>query len=228
MSTAHNTMATGKTKNTFVERAIEALLWNFRYVVVLTVIGLLISCLVIILIGLAEVINVTGEFITHFFEHGLHFEPIYSTVLLGVITAVDDFLLGVVLLIFGLGTYDLFISHIDPAESQSDLRPDWLVFGSIDELKSVLGKVILMIMAINFLKFVIRIEHSPEPLSMLYIGGGIALIALALKWGHEDGGHSEHAHDIARTTMESRMARKQGVPAPQGGDHGDSHGSGHH
>ena len=171
-----------------MEHVIESFLWKSRLIILLGVLGLLVCSAIVFCLGLIETYNIAGEFILNLRDNGLgihDYKPNTDSVIVSIITVVDDFLLGIVLLIFGLGTYDLFISRIDPAEEQDDIRPDWLVFSSLDELKSVLGKVVLMIMIINFLKFVVGIgTNFNEPLHILYLGGGICLVALALKFSH--------------------------------------------
>jgi uncharacterized membrane protein YqhA len=154
------------------------------------------------MMGLIETYHIAILFISELINnHGHIGDAIYTKLIVGIITTVDDFLLGIVLLIFGLGTYDLFISRIDPAEQQDDIRPDWLVFRSLDELKSVLGKVVLMIMIITFLKFVVNSDIQ-TPLDLLYLGGAIALVALALKLSH--------GKDIDRSTIEDRVKKLAG------------------
>ncbi len=200
----------------FGERLIERFLWNFRYVLLLAVSGLLLGSLIFLLVGFLEMLHLAQKFIVQWIDHGpLHLHDIYADMLLTAVVAVDDILLATAMLIFGLGIYDLFISRIDVAEEQSDIRPDWLVFSSLDELKSVLGKVVLMIMIITFLKSVVNVE-SKEGIDILYMGGGIALIALALKWSHEDG---DHGSDISRSTMADRL-RDRGAATPKAGDSG--------
>ena len=207
-----------------LESCIENFLWNFRLIIILGVIGLLICSAVIFTLGIIETVSIAIDFVANIGGHGLQvhdYAPIHEqhaavkeivahtpiahsdNIIVGIITVVDDFLLGIVLLIFGLGTYDLFISRIDPAEEQEDIRPDWLVFSSLDELKSVLGKVVLMIMIISFLKFVVNIGGTfKEPVHILYLGLSIAFIALALKWSH--------SKDINKSTMADRIAVKLG------------------
>ena len=116
-----------------------------------------------------------------------------------MIRVVDDFLVGIVLLIFGLGSYDLFISRIDPALNQTDIRPDWLVFSSLDELKSVLGKVVLMILTITFLQVCIDMKFE-TPLHLVYLGSGIAFVSLGLRL--------THGKDINRTTVNGLDSEK--------------------
>lgn len=162
------------------ERFIETFLWNFRLIIFLAVVGLLLCSTVMFVIGINETFSTIKLLISEF----AHIHDIYNDVIVGIISIVDDFLLGIVLLIFSLGTYDLFISKIDPAEEQDDIRPDWLIFNSLDELKSVLAKIVLMIMIINFLKYSVHMEFK-TPLHLLELGGGIALVALSMKLTHK-------------------------------------------
>jgi uncharacterized membrane protein YqhA len=173
-----------------IERAFEHLLWHFRVVIVLGVIGLVTGSCMVFFYGIVETAHLALSFLkTMWAENGrlAHDSSAglltYDGMIMGLITVVDDFLIGIVLLIFGLGSYDLFISRIDAALEQGDIRPDWLVFGSLDELKSVLGKVVLMILVITFLRT--SIETSFEgPLHLVYLGAGIALVSLGLKLTH--------------------------------------------
>jgi len=139
-------------------------------------------------VGAMETFSLIKLFLTHIIHEGIHFPiEIYNDIIVHIIMTVDDFLLGMVLLIFGLGTYDLFISKLDIAEqesrSQNIRRPNWLRFKSLDELKSILGKIVLMILIINFLRFVVE-SNFKEPLHQLFLAAGIALIALALMLSH--------------------------------------------
>ncbi|MBN1782799.1 YqhA family protein [bacterium] len=165
------------------ESILEHMLWNSRVIILLGVFGLIAGSTVMFIMGFLDTIALIKKFFVNIARHGIHFDAIYDSIIVSTIKIVDDFLLGIVLLIFGLGTYDLFISRLDPAEQQTDVRPDWLIFSSIDELKSVLGKVILMILIINLLKYALHIDyHSPSDL--IYLGGAIALVAIALKFSH--------------------------------------------
>jgi len=171
-----------------LENGIEKFLWGFRIIIILGVFGLLTSSIVIFLVGAIETIALLKLFVIQLSENGIHFSlAAYNTIIVHIISTIDDFLLGMVLLIFGLGTYDLFISKLDIAEDRSKnnniRRPDWLRIGSLDELKSILGKIVLMILIINFLRFVVECNFE-QPLHLLYLAGGIALVALAILLSH--------------------------------------------
>ena len=103
---------------------------------------------------------------------------------------VDGYLLATVMLIFSLGIYELFISDIDQAHG-SKASSKILVIDSLDDLKSRLAKVILMIMIVTLFEQAINM-HMTGPLDLLYLGGSIALIALALYWSHAADGVGGH------------------------------------
>ena len=64
---------------------------------------------------------------------------------------------------------------------------------TLEELKAVLGKVVLMILTINFLKYSTKFQYDTA-LSLLYLGAGIALVSLALRL--------TRGHDIDKTKAE--------------------------
>ena len=172
------------------ETAFEQFLWHFRVVIVLGVIGLVTGSCIVFFYGIVETVHLLVGFLKTMWLEGGHLASssstgllTYNAMIMGLITVVDDCLIGIVLLIFGLGSYDLFISRIDAALEQGDIRPDWLVFGSLDELKSVLGKVVLMILVINFLRLTIETNFE-GPLDLVYLGAGIALVSIGLKLTH--------------------------------------------
>ena len=95
------------------------------------------------------------------------------------VSSVDTYLFATVLLIFSLGVYELFISELDPAERRRESCPSWLKVDSLDDLKSSLGKVILMILIVWFFEKSLIIEYHTA-LDLLYLGVGILLVSGAL------------------------------------------------
>jgi len=104
-----------------------------------------------------------------------------STIML--IKAVDAFLLGLVMIIFSYGIYDLFISKIDPAE-RAGARPNWIKFKDMGGLKVTLAQVVLIILIITFFEIVVTNIKMFEdnvwtfliiPIGVLFIGVGIGV-----------------------------------------------------
>lgn len=99
------------------------------------------------------------------------------TGLLGIIIgAVDLYLIGVVLLIFGFGIYELFVSKIDIARRKTDVTI--LEVDNIDQLKNKIIKVIIMVLIVSFFEKILSLGDAyKEPIQMMYFA--ISIFALA-------------------------------------------------
>ncbi|MDE5968819.1 MAG: YqhA family protein, partial [Muribaculaceae bacterium] len=72
-----------------------------------------------------------------------------------------------------------FITKIDPVLQKVDGRPSWMQVKNVDDLKSSLGKVILMVLIVTFFKYSIEVEYGNVN-DLLKLGVGIVLISAAL------------------------------------------------
>ncbi|HLG21385.1 MAG TPA: YqhA family protein [Candidatus Manganitrophaceae bacterium] len=171
-----------------IEILFEGFLWKSRFIVLLAVVASLISSVLLFVIATIDVgrlvINVIRFSIASHEQDGN--DQFHGDVVSHIITAVDDYLLATVLLIFALGLYELFISKIDQAEQDSRHSSQILLIKTLDDLKDRLAKVVLMILIVTFFKNVLHIPFH-EPLSILYLGAGILLVALALYFTHGAG-----------------------------------------
>lgn len=105
-----------------------------------------------------------------------------------VVEAIDGYLLGIVMLIFAFGLYELFISRIDKAEK--DARASRiLVIHSLDDLKHRLAQVILLILIVKFFESTLVFEFG-RSIELLYLSIGILMVATALYLAHVKS-HSE-------------------------------------
>jgi len=169
-----------------IEKVFEWLLWNSRFAVVLAVISSILGMFLLFALAFESMIGLVHEYIEMTFmgvtHEGFHIEAVGQ-----IISAVDDFLLGTVLLIFGLGLYELFISKIDIAETNEN-SSNILMINNLDDLKDRLSKVVLMILVVAFFKNVLHVTFD-NPLNILYMGGGILLVSLAIYFTHKSGSH---------------------------------------
>ena len=155
--------------HTFMEKYFERGLWGIRYVVVVAVVFSTISAISLFLIGSYKIVHALlhdNPFATE--GHG------HSHILATFIGAVDLYLIGVVLLIFGFGIYELFVSKIDIARQNTDVTI--LEVENIDELKNKIIKVIIMVLIVSFFERVLSMEYN-SPLEMMYFA--ISIFALA-------------------------------------------------
>jgi len=174
-----------KSKHT---RTFENLLYSSRYLSILAVLGAMISAIALFIEGTLIVYNAIGEFVINV-ASGV--EQNYEIMFEHLVSSVDVFLFALVLIIFGVGVYELFIAKIDPIEREHDTRPSWLQISSVDDLKSSLGKVILMVLIVSFFKHTLEISKAAwTPIALLYLSVGIMLISGALYLTHKS--HMAH------------------------------------
>ena len=166
----------------FINDHIESHIYKFRHLVLIAVIGALLLSIFLFGAGLYEV-GVSVYVLT--FEHDVKQFIIYA------LKSADLFLFGMVMIIFSLGSYNLFVSRLDNIgqDSNTDTSsfPTWLQFSDFDELKILFIKVIILILSITFLEFLIQNSEtllSAELYNLLIIPVGIVLIAFSLKLIH--------------------------------------------
>ena len=174
-----------KSKHT---RTFENILYSSRYLSIFAVIGSLVSAIALFLRGGMVVYDSIRQFIIELGERKVN--PSYEKMFEELVSSVDIFLFALVLVIFAVGVYELFITKIDPVERENDSRPSWLRISSVDDLKSSLGKVILMVLIVSFFKHTLDLSKDQwSPTTLLYLSIGILLIAAALYLTHKSTGH---------------------------------------
>ena len=171
-------------------RTFEKVLYSSRYLSILAVIGSLVSSIALFLRGGMVVYESIREFCIDMVEGKVN--PSYEKMFEELVSSVDIFLFALVLIIFGVGVYELFITKIDPVERENDTRPSWLRISSVDDLKSSLGKVILMVLIVSFFKHTLELTKDQwSPTTLLYLSIGILLISGALYLTHKSGKEGE-------------------------------------
>jgi uncharacterized membrane protein YqhA len=173
----------------WIETVIESLLWNSRFVVVVAVLASMVAAL-----GVFYVVTVDVYYaIAHLIDYAdpsmseAARQEIRNNTLTHVVEAVDGYLLATVLIIFALGLYELFVSDLDQAR-HSRAASKVLVIDTLDDLKNRLAKVILMIMVVKLFENAVRTKME-SALELVYLGGAIALVGVALYLTH---GGEEH------------------------------------
>jgi uncharacterized membrane protein YqhA len=171
-------MSGSEKKHGLIEEVFETALFNCRFLVLLAVLGSLLAAIMMFVKGTLELIQGLNALVPSL----LQLQPTHADdkqALVSIIPAIDYFLFATVLLIFSMGFYELFISEIDPASRGNKTRPNWLNIRTLDDLKSHMGKVVMMILIVNFFQQSFNIAYS-APIDLLYLGVGILLVALSL------------------------------------------------
>jgi uncharacterized membrane protein YqhA len=162
-----------------LEHLFEHVLWQARWAVLPAVFCSGIAAMMIFYITALDAYHIMMLLSDYLFitETGVR-EAVRADAVGHIVQVVDGFLLAIVLMIFTFGIYELYVSKIDIAYQDESAR-HMLSISSLDDLKSRLGKVILMVMIVKFFELAIDMEYS-DVWDMIYFAIGILLISLSL------------------------------------------------
>ncbi len=138
-----------------------SLLNKGKYLILVAVAVSFIASAVAFLWGAVKIVFIVSGLISSYGK-----DPLAA---ISLIELMDTFLIATALLIFAIGMYELFIEDIE--------LPSWLVIHNLHDLKSKLGSVIILVMAVTFLKHVVEWRDA---MSTFYFGIGIAVVSASL------------------------------------------------
>jgi len=170
-----------------LERIFENGLWSTRFVVLFAVLFGLLGAIVLFVVASFDIYNVTAYVFDVYMNH-LHPKYFHEKVVGDIIGAVDLYLIGVVMLIFSFGLYELFISDIDAAKEDEERESKILAINSLDQLKDKISKVIVMVLVVGFFKKVGLATYS-SPLELLYLALSITAVSVGLYFLSKVGKH---------------------------------------
>lgn len=152
-------------------RVFESLLWNSRFASLLAVIFGMLSAITIFIVGSVDVFTTIKEVAV-----GKDVSGVYLVA--SIIGSIDMFLIAVVLLIFSFGVYELFIAPLHIGRMDKDVHI--LEVSSLDDLKSKIVQVVVMVLVVTFFKQILATNYR-TPLEMLYFALSILSISLGVR-----------------------------------------------
>ena len=170
-----------------LEKIFEDSLWASRFMIILAVIFGIIGAIALFVVASVDVYASAKFVITTYLNHA-HPENFHEDVVGGIIGAVDLYLIGVVMLLFAFGLYELFISEIDAAKDEEGEDNKILAIHSLDQLKDKISKVIVMVLVVGFFQRVGHTEYHGA-LEMLYFSLSITAVAVGLFFLNKVGKH---------------------------------------
>ena len=156
-----------------IENKFEKSLWSTRFIVLVAVILSIISSVTLFLLGGWDIIQAT-----------INNNPLFNQnintnneLLFKIISSIDLFLIGIVLLIFGFGVYELFISEIDFAKGK--FADSTLKINSLDQLKNKIIKVVIIVLIVKFFEKVLKLSDNFEtPQDLVFFSLSILSICI--------------------------------------------------
>lgn len=154
-----------------LEHRFEGLIWKFRLITLVPVVMSLLGSISCFAIGTYAELSVLKRVLRGDFTHD------NSTLLIGkVVGGIDYYLIGIALLIFGYGIYELVISDIDPRQTdQSSSRRNLLNIEDLDGLKQKLTKVIIVALIVTAFKVMVSFEVTSISELIQYCAGVLML-----------------------------------------------------
>lgn len=177
-----------------LESRFESLLWNSRLIVLVAVVASLVVSCAMFFVATIDVIGLVSH-LGAYADFNLSQEAriaLRASTVTHVVEVVDGYLLAAIMLIFALGLYELFVSRIEAAEG-SEFASRLLLIRSMDDLKSRLAKVVLLILVVKFFEYALQIQIE-SAVELLYLAFGTLLVSAALWLSHKDGDSHAHGH----------------------------------
>ncbi|MFA5454678.1 MAG: YqhA family protein [Sulfurimonas sp.] len=161
-----------------IEKIFENSLWGSRFIIILSVVFGLVGAISLFIVASFDIYD-TANYVLSTYINQAHPENFHQDVVGGIIGAVDLYLIGVVMLLFAFGLYELFISEIDVAKDENGEENSLLAIHSLDQLKDKISKVIVMVLVVTFFQKVGHTEYNGA-LDMLYFALSITAVAVGL------------------------------------------------
>lgn len=139
----------------------EKLLEKSRYLILIAIASSILASVAAFLWGATKTIAIILSLITSYGK-----DPLAT---IALIELMDTFLIATALFIFAVGMYELFIKDIS--------LPEWLVIHNLHDLKAKLSSVIILVMAVTFLKHLVE---WGDPQGTLFFGVAVAMVSAAL------------------------------------------------
>jgi uncharacterized membrane protein YqhA len=148
----------------------KELLEKSVYLTLIAVLASLVAAVAAYATGVIRTVTMVGELLAG--------TKTTTAAIVSFIEIADIFLIATTLLIFGIAIYELFIGELN--------LPDWLVVHNFTELKDRLASVIVLVMAVSFLKFLLDGKNPTQDILQYGLAVGAIIVALGIfeRLGH--------------------------------------------
>lgn len=145
---------------------LSRILASSRYLVLIAVLGTFVASLALLLYE----VTVVGVAVFEVAREASVSPKNAKALAVGLISAVDVFLIAIAVYITSLGLYSLFVDDALPL-------PGWLKFHNLDDLKGNLASVVIVVLAVLFLREAVAWDGTTD---LFGFGAALALMIAAL------------------------------------------------
>lgn len=150
----------------------ERYLWRLRLIAILPVVMSLTSTVFTFVLGTMEI----GKAML-LLGRSANDQDVIAKLLGGVVSGIDLYLIGIALLIFGYGVYELLISPIEAAR-ESGGGSGLLDIRNLDQLKEKLVKVLVVALIVAAFKSMLTMQIQ-DGVSLTFFSLSVLLLALS-------------------------------------------------
>jgi uncharacterized membrane protein YqhA len=187
-SDRRNTWSSPDLSNRF-KLIFENFLWKSRHLVLISIVASMVMSIGMFYVATVDTFSLVKRFAAYVgAPDGQARVALRDEIVSYLVKGIDGYLVAIVVLVLGLGLYELFIGRIDPA-SDTRFASNILKIESLSDLKQRLARLILLILMVEFFRTAVEIEFT-TPLELLYLALGIALIGAAIYLGHSGEGQN--------------------------------------
>jgi uncharacterized membrane protein YqhA len=162
-----------------LQKFLESGLWNSRLLMIFAVVASIVAAIVMLYVASVDVVYLVRSAV-HYADPSMGGEErahLHGSIVARVAEVVDGYLFAAIMLIFGLGLYELFVRKV--ASEQTGGAPSFLAIRDLDDMKERLAKVVFLILLVRYFEYAVD-QPINSPLDLLYLAVGIALVALAI------------------------------------------------
>jgi uncharacterized membrane protein YqhA len=159
---------------------LERGIWSSRLVIMVAVVASLVVAVVMLYIATVDVIFLLAQ-IPGYAQPSTPPDVrahMHGAVVAHVAQIVDGYLFSAIMVIFGLGLYELFVNRLavpDAGEGVASI----LRIRDVDDLKERLAKVVFLILLVRYFQYALD-QPVLTSLDLLFLAIGIALVALSI------------------------------------------------
>ena len=170
---------------------LESGLWKSRGAALFAVLGCLLIAFIVLFVATVDVVRLlTG--LGAYANPALGADAVEKmrlAIIVEVIGLLDAYLLAAVMFIVALGLYEIFISKLDVAK-ETEVAPDLLMIRNVDDLKSRLGTMVLLLLVVKFVQQALQFKYE-SVIELVGLAAAILLVsgALYLTQRHESTAH---------------------------------------
>ena len=140
----------------------------------------IIAAIVMLYVASVDLVYLVGK-VVHYADPSMLGDErahLHGNIVARVAEIVDGYLFAAIMLIFGLGIYELFVSKVSPEEKRGGAS-SFLAIRDLDDMKERLAKVVFLILLVRYFEYAVD-QPINSALDLLYLAIGIGLVALAI------------------------------------------------